>query len=583
MSALPISRPTNVVTLAVMVEGRPLPRTVAVLGAEVVTQANRVPYARLRIGDGDAARGDFAGSTGTLFVPGNKIVLNAGYHGETTQVFDGVVVQQRIVVRGADTWLDVDCRDPVFVMTLVRRNRYFEDATDADIVARLLDAHAVKGVSAGSAAGTSVKHPQLLQYQASDWDFLVARVEAAGLLCFADGGALATVRPSLDDPAPVELGFGATVLELDADLDARSQTSGVRAAAWDAAGQAMQEATAVDPQWAGNGNLDGQQLADAAGHEEDALWHGGSLAVDALQSWADGALLRARLAAARGRVRFQGLSSVKPGSVLRLARVGDRFNGKVYVTGVRHEFSGNDWTTDAEFGLSREPHAARADLGHLAAAGLAAPVHGLQVGIVTAIADDPGNESRVRVRVPLAGMQENGIWARVATLDAGSKRGTFFRPEVDDEVVLGFFHDDPAQPVILGMLHSSKREAPVEPTADNDEKAYVSRSGLALRFDDKAKSITIETPGGNRMVLSDDAGGILVEDQNGNRLRMDKDGLSLESDKKAVAIKAKTDLSADAMKVAIQAKTGFTAKAQAQAEVSSSGTLTLKGGMVMIN
>ena len=41
-------------------------------------------------------------------------------------------------------------------------------------------------------------------------------------------------------------------------------------------------------------------------------------------------------------------------------------------------------------------------------------------------------------------MDEQGVWARVATLDAGNDRGTFFRPEVDDEVVLGFFHDDPA-------------------------------------------------------------------------------------------------------------------------------------------
>ena len=583
MSALPISRPTDVVTLSVLVDGTELPRTVAVLGAEVVSQANRVPYARLRIGDGDAAHGDFADSTGSLFVPGNKILLNAGYHGQTQQVFGGVVVQQRIVVRSAECWLEVDCRDPVFVMTLVRRNRYYADATDADVVSQLLDVYAGKGVTAGKLASTSVKHPQLLQYQASDWDFLVARTEAAGLLCFAQGGTLDMVRPSLSDSAAVEIRFGATLLELDADLDARSQTRGVRASAWDPAGQVMQEVTAADPQWAGSGNLSGTQLADAAGHDEDAVWHGGSLASDQLQSWADGTLLRARLAAARGRVRFQGLGTVKPGSVLKLARIGARFNGSVYVTGVRHEFSGNDWTTDAEFGLSREPNAARADLGHLAAAGLAAPVHGLQVGVVTAIADDPGKEHRVRVRVPLAGMQEDGVWARLSTLDAGAKRGTFFRPEKDDEVVLGFFHDDPAQPVILGMLHSSKLEPPVKPTTANDEKAYVSREGLALRFDDKAKAITIETPGGNRIVLSDDDGGVLIEDQNGNRIRMDKDGIALESSKKAIGIKAKTDLTAEAMKVAIKAQTGFTAKAQSQAEVSCSGNLTLKGGIVMIN
>lgn len=582
MSTLPISASSDVVTLTVLVEGTELPRTVPLLAAEVVTQVNRVPYARLRIGDGDSAQGDFLNSTGALFVPGNKIVLNAGYSGHVQQVFGGVILNQRIVVRGATSWLEIDCRDPVFAMTLVRRNRYFEDSTDAAVVGQLLDEYAAKGVTKGQAAPADVSHPQLLQYQTSDWDFMVTRLEAAGLVCFAQGGELSTVKPSIADPAALEVGFGATLLELDADLDARSQTSGVRAAAWDPGGQSLQEATATDPGWNGNGNLSGTQLADAAGHDEDAVWHGGSLASDELQAWADGTLLRARLAAARGRVRFQGAATLAPGSVLKLARVGDRFNGNVYVTGVRHEFSNNNWLTDAEFGLSRALHAAHPEVSHLPAAGLAAPVHGLQVGVVTAIADDPGQEHRVRVRVPLAGMKEDGVWARVATLDAGNKRGTFFRPEKDDEVVLGFFHDDPAQPVILGMLHSSSHEPPVKPTADNDEKAYVSREGVALRFDDKKKAVVLETPGNNRLTLNDDDGAVVLEDQNGNKIRMDKDGITLES-KKAVSIKAQTDLKAEAGKVEFKAQTGFTAKAQAQAEVSSSGSLTLKGGIVMIN
>lgn len=577
------ARSTDVVTLVVRVNGIELPKTVPVLGVEVVTQANRVPYARLRVGDGDAARGDFARSTSALFAPGNKIVLNAGYHGESQQVFGGVILNQRIVVRNASSWLEIDCRDPVFQMTLVRRNRYYEGSTDSDVVTRLLAEYDGKGVTKGQLASAGVVHPQLLQYQVSDWDFMVARLEAAGLVCFAEGGRLSTVKPLLAGPVAAEVGFGATMLELDADLDSRSQTRGVRAAAWSPADQSLHEVTATDPDWSGNGNLSGAKLSDASGHDEDAIWHGGSLASDQLQSWADGTLLRARLAAARGRVRFQGLSAVKPGSVLKLTRVGERFNGNVYVTGVRHEFSGNNWATDAEFGLSRELHAARPDLGHLPAAGIAAPVHGLQVGIVTAIADDPGKEHRVRVRVPLAGMTEDGVWARVATLDAGAKRGMFFRPEIDDEVVLGFFHEDPAQPVILGMLHSSKKEPPVTPTAGNDEKAYVSREGIALRFNDKTRAVTLETPGKNRLVLSDDDGGIVLEDQHGNKITMDKDGITFQSAKKALTFKAKTDLTAEATKIEFKAQAGFTAKGQAKAEVSSTGNLTLKGGMVMIN
>ncbi|MES1254884.1 MAG: type VI secretion system tip protein VgrG [Acidobacteriota bacterium] len=562
-------------TLTISVDGAELPGTVPILGAEVISQANRIPYARLRIGDGDSARGDFAQSSGDLFVPGAAVSIRAGYHGKTEAVFSGVVLGQRLVVRRASSWLEVECRDATFRMTLVRRNRYFETQSDSDVAGTLLDIYKDDGVSAGQITATTVVHPQLLQYQATDWDFMISRLEAAGQVCFVDGGKVSSVKPSLSDKPVADLSFGATVLELDAEIDARTQTGGVRALAWDPSGQSLLDVSAADPGWSGNGNLSAETLSGAAGRKEDLLWHGGALASDELQSLADGAMLRARLAAACGRVRFQGLTAVRPGSVLTLSRLSGRFNGTVYVTGVRHELSAGNWTTDAEFGMPRETHAERVAMSHLPAAGLAAAVHGLQVGIVTELAGDPALEHRIRVKVPLAGMDEQGVWARVAALDAGDQRGTVFRPEKDDEVVLGFFHADPAQPVVLGMLHSSAKAPPITPTDDNDEKGYVSRSKVALRFDDKKKVAILETPGGNRLTLSDDDGGIKLEDQNGNSIVLNKDGIALTSDKKAVTI--------EAMNAEIKAKSGATVKGGSTAEISSSGKLTVKGSMVMIN
>jgi Rhs element Vgr protein len=583
MSPLPHTAAPDVVTLMITADGTELPGTVPILGVEVVTQANRIPYARLRIGDGDSARGDFAESSGDLFVPGVSLSIKAGYHGKTEPVFSGVILGQRVVVRRNATWLEVDCRDPAFRMTLVRRNRYFEKQSDSDVAGTLLDVYKGDGVSAGDITATTVVHPQLLQYQASDWDFLISRLEAAGQICFVAGGKVSSSTPSLSGKAVADLGFGATVLELDAEIDARTQTGAVRALAWDPAGQALLDVSAADPGWTGNGNLTASTLSGAAGRAEDLVWHGGSLASDELQSLADGAMLRARVAPTRARVRFQGLTAVRPGSVLTLSRLSDRFNGPVYVTGVRHEFNAGNWTTDAEFGMPRETHAERVAMSHLPAAGLAPAVHGLQVGIVTELAGDPGKEHRIRVKVPLAGMDEQGVWARVATLDAGDQRGTVFRPEKEDEVVLGFFHGDPAQPVVLGMLHSSAKPPPITPTDDNDEKGYVSRSKVAWRFDDKKKVAILETPGGNRLTLSDDAGGITLEDQNGNSIVLSKDGIALTSDKKAVTITAKSDLKAEAMNAEIKAKSGVTVKGSGTAEISSSGKLTVKGSMVMIN
>ena len=98
-----------------------------------------------------------------------------------------------------------------------------------------------------------------------------------------------------------------------------------------------------------------------------------------------------------------------------------------------------------------------------------------------------------------------------------------------------------------------------------------------------AKSPIPPTPGGNRLTLSDDDGGIKLEDQNGNSIVMNKDGVSLTSDKKAVTIKAKSDLKAEAMNAEIKATSGATLKGSSKAEISSSGQLTVKGSRVMIN
>jgi Rhs element Vgr protein len=579
--SLPLVQNPDVVSLTIRVNDYELPGDIPILAVEVCTQVNRIPYARLRVADGDPAAGDFSHSTGPFFVPGNQLHIYAGYHGATDLVFSGIVVKQRIVVRQNDSWLEVECRDSVFKMTLTRRNRHFVGMTDKAVADALLEAYDLKGYI----TATAVTHPQLLQYQATDWDFLVSRLEANGQICVVEGGTVRSLKPSLDQvqEAEADILYGATLLELDAEFDARSQSGTVRALSWDPAEQELKGVIAAEPEWIGNGNLSASDMTGVTGRREDLLWHGGSMTADALAAWANGALLRARLSGSRGRARFQGLSTIRLGSVLQLSSLGERFNGKIYVTGVRHEFSHNDWVTDAEFGLSREQHAEQFAISHVPAAGLAPAVSGLQIGIVTQLAGDPAGEYRIRVRVPLAGMDEQGVWARVATLDAGAQRGTFFRPEVGDEVVLGFFHNDPAQPVVLGMLHSRAKAPPLEPTVENHQKAYISRSGIALFFDDNTQVVTLETPGGNRLTLTDAEGdGIMLEDRHGNKLTMDKQGIALISAKDLV-LKAQAGLQGEGLNTVLKAKASLKAQGQVSAEVSSSGTLTVKGTLVKIN
>ncbi len=577
-TGLPGGLNTDNVTLTIEVGGEALPGHILIQHVEVLRQVSRIPYARLRLADGDPSIADFAVSSGDLFVPGQAISISAGYHGATEPVFAGIVIKQGIKLRGSSSWLEVECRDVTAKMTLTRKQRHFEDMTDSDIVAELLDEYDIDT----DLTPTAVTHEQLLQYQATDWDFMVSRLEANGQFCAVEDGSVRSFVPSLDDPSDAEILFGTNLLELDAEFDARSQAQSITASAWDPAEQALQAIEAADPGWEPNSNLSSDDMVAASGRETDQVWHGGSVATDALQAWADGALLRSRIAGSRGRARVRGFSALRLGQAITLAGLGDRFNGTVLTTGIRHEFVDNDWCTDVEFGSDGETHCRRFDVNALPAAGLTPAVAGLQTGIVTAITEDPASEHRVRVKVPITGMDEDGVWARLATLDAGDQRGTWFRPEIHDEVVVGFFHDDPGFPVILGMLHSSALPPPEEASKDNHRKGYTSREGLKLVFDDEHGAITIETPEHKLLTLSDGDGGITLSDQNGNSLVMNSDGIELSSDGD-IKLTTGGDIAIEGTNTELKSSAAFKAEGSASAELSSSGTLTISGTLVQIN
>jgi uncharacterized protein involved in type VI secretion and phage assembly len=162
--------------------------------------------------------------------------------------------------------------------------------------------------------------------------------------------------------------------------------------------------------------------------------------------------------------------------------------------------------------------------------------------------------------------KEEGIWARVATLDAGKERGSFFLPEVKDEVVLGFINDDPRQAIVLGMLHSQTHTAPVTAAKENNEKGFYTRSKMKLFFDDGKKSITMITPKGKSIVVSDE-GSIILKDELNNKITMDSSGISIES----------------AKDIKLIAKGKVTTEGSAMIDLRSSGQAILKGKVVNIN
>src|SRR6185436_28294 len=351
---------------------------------------------------------------------------------------------------------------------------------------------------------SSATHAALVQYDVSDWDFLISRVEAAGLVIVTNEDKIDVVKPVLESTAVATVRFGTNLIEFDAEIDGCQQYGAVKAQAWDPSAQELLEVEAADPGWTTPGNFDPADISTNSGAEEFVLRQPGKLTEGEIQKWADGKLLRNRMAFLCGRARVQGFSKALPAITVAIEGMGDRMNGMVWISGVRHEISRGNWLTDLQFGLSQKSHLETFKDQSSQASGLLPPINGLHTAVVTALEGDPDSEGRIRIKIPSVSFDGEGLWARIASPDAGSDRGSVFFPEIDDEVVVGFFDDDPGQPVVLGGLFSSANAAPITATDDNHQKGFTTRSGMHILFDDDKKTIKIDTPGGNKLTLDDD-------------------------------------------------------------------------------
>lgn len=572
------SQNADLVTHKILIEGTELSKTYQVKSIVVQNEVNRIPMAQIVLTDGEASERDFKLSNEDLLIPGKKIEITAGYHNDEETIYKGIVIKHSIKIKSGTSLLIIECKDEAVKLTIGRKSKYFYDVKDSEAFEEIIGAYGLqKDVEA-----TNFSHKELVQYNTSDWDFMVSRAQANGKLCFVENGKIIISKPNVKSSSVETVTFGASLLDFDAEIDARNQFAKVSSYSWDYSNQELVEIEAKDPGISLNGNLTASDLAETIELENLELRHGGAITEAELQDWADAKLLFQQLSKIRGRVKFQGIPAVKPNTIITLEGVGDRFNGKAYITGVFHEISEGNWTIDAQFGLNPEWFSETFDIHTPTGSGIIPAIKGLHTGIVTQLESDPNGEDRILVKIPIINNEEQGIWCRVASPDAGENRGVFFRPEIEDEVIIGFINEDPNNAIVLGMLHSSGKPAPITASDDNHQKGIVTRSEMKVLFDDEKKSIGIETPAGKKITLDEDKGVIVIEDENSNVITIDSNGIKMESAGN-IEIKATGDVKIEGTNVSISATAQLKAEGSAGAELSSGATAILKGSIVQIN
>lgn len=501
-----------------------------ILSLDIITAVNKIPYAQVVIGESATSSKSLVElSDADCFKPGKEIeIILSNDTGEIT--FKGIVIKQNLKRTGDNTYLTVEIKDSAHKLSLLRQSAVFVNMDDKGIIKELLKDTGLEM----KCDETTTKHKQMVQYYSTKWDFIISRAEANGLLVCIDNGKLIFKKPELTN-ATVEI---ASIYEYEFEADFSGQYNEVNATCWDI--KELKPIKAVNNN--GSVNLKGKHnfntLAAAMDTGKCVLASVINGETAEMQTWANAGLLKNRFSLIRGRISMEGNCSYQLGSMVTISEAGDIFGATAIVSGIRHRIDQNGWITDLQCGLNAKWFYKNDDLVEKPAAGLVPGINGLQIGVVQAYPSDgdPEKVYRVKVRIPAfdeIDAKESVIWARLNQPYAGDGRGMFWVPEAGDEVIVGFFNDDPRHAVVLGSLYNGKATPPLELTEKNQEKGIITKNGIKIIFTDEQdkEKLLIETPGANTILLEDE-NGITVTDKNKNKITLHDKGVSFEDKNK---------------------------------------------------
>lgn len=588
MASSPTLGADGPIGLIIKVEGSAIPDTLQVVSVRTRAEAGRWPEAVIVLATGSIAENEFDVSDGATFKFGNAITI-AGFYGDDsdTKIFAGLITATRMRISSRrGPMLEVKARASAAKMGRVRASALYQQKKDSDIISAVLsDAGMTAQVTA-----TQDEAADQIRHDCTDWDYLRVLSDRNGHVVLVDDKTVSSKPPDTSAAAALTVTLGVDMLEFDASVNTTETIKDAEGRSWKPASQETVTGTSGAAPANDWGSTPASDAAAALGDRTHTFDTPRSLEASRLKTIADARVLRSVLSGITGTCAFQGSGKIKPGDMLEIKGVGDRYGGKAYVSGVEHEIEDGAWTTTAILGLKDHWLADEDGIAGPRAAAITPPINGVHVATVLQIHEDPDSQQRIKVSLPLIGENGAEVWARYAQPYASKDAGIQFMPEVDDEVLVAFLNDDPDAPVVIGSLHNTVANQPNPPDEENKIKGIVTRSNLKISFDDDKMITVIETPGGNKITLDDESETVVVEDLTGNKMEMTTDGITLDSPGD-IAIKAGGKIDIEAGGDATVKGTNVTCDAGAQgtfkggagAELSSGGTTKVAGPTVMIN
>lgn len=478
-----------------------------------------------------------------------------------------------------------------------KQTKTFVQETDGDIAKKVARGCGLKA----DVDSTREVHEYVCQDNQTDMEFLQDRAKRIGYRLYVEGDTLYFKQAPGADPQVPVLEWGKNLHEFQARETTAQQVTEVIVRSWDPKTKKEIIGRATTPKGTpetGEQRSGGQAVKKAFNIDSKEIVINRPMPTQAAadaqaQSLCDemgNAFIQVEGSCA-------GNPAVQAGARVEIKGVAKRFCGKYRVTHAVHRYDKGGYSTHFEI-------SSRANtLGQLLTT-KSGSWHSVAIGIVTNN-NDPDKMGRVKVRFPALPGNEESNWARVVAPAAGDHRGIMFMPEVNDEVVVAFEHDDTNRPFVLGALWNGKDKPPediskvVNSTGKVDKRIIRSRSGHVITLDDtdgggkisivdntgknsieidsQKNSLTIgtddkvdlHTKSGHKILLDDMGGKIEIVDKTGSN------SIKINSMQNSITVESAMQLKIKSQMVEIEAGANMTIK--------STGILTIQGAIVKIN
>lgn len=407
-----------------------------------------------------------------------------------------------------------------------KKSRTFLKQTDKEIVGTIAQELGLDS----DIDSTSVKHEYVAQSNQTNMEFLQSRAARLGYKVHVADKKLYFKKSDANlDSAIPELDLADGLRSFRPYISATHQASKVTVVGWDSKLKKIIKAEASP-----NASLNQGGIGETGGAvAKKTFGDADMVVVDRPVATPDEAKAMAETVASDLSQEFMqaegqcyGNPKVKAGCTIKIKGIGERFSGNYFITAATHIVT--EGAYDTHFTISgRQPntvsHLLNGKNGYGGAAGEEQLMRGVTIGIVTNNKDEE-NLGRVKVKYPWLDDKVESDWMRVAAPGAGDKRGVYWLPEVNDEVLIAYDHGNLHHPYVIGSLWNSKDKPPLTTAeargSDGKIKQRImkSRSGHVILLDDdsgKEKIVIVDKSNKNSIVISTEQNSITVEANKG--------------------------------------------------------------------